>query len=383
MDALTNLSNDTVVTVSNYAALPSSVTLDLLNNITIIGQSNPTVNCNGTGALKFVTCNNVTIEGINWVKCGSSNNSSTNSGIQFHNSSNIFIKSCLLRDLTGQAVLLSNVSGDVHICNCTFMYNSQYGGHGAAVYYLPWKQVEVINKLVIDASNFTINGQAQSVVYIGDCVNRCFVDIFLQDSVFINNRGVPLYLNGSVLQICGSFLFEGNMANAGGGIYSINSTVSFCEGSNVQFIRNTVETNGGAICLSNSVLYFNSSSFVHFHDNYARRNGGAVHSDISSITFNGKSSVTFSNNNNEVYYNNINAALNNNGGAIYCGNSSHITFDDNSNITFIHNFANNGGAVYCEYSSHITFEGNSSVTFDYNKAYEYGGAVYCEHSSHM
>ncbi|XP_065892265.1 uncharacterized protein [Dysidea avara] len=38
IDALTNLSNDTVVTLSNHAALPSSVTLDHLNNITIIGQ---------------------------------------------------------------------------------------------------------------------------------------------------------------------------------------------------------------------------------------------------------------------------------------------------------------------------------------------------------
>ena len=390
------------------------MTLDHLNNITIIGQGNTTVNCNGTGALKFVTCNNVTIEGINWEKCGTSNNSSTNSGIEFHNSSNTFIKSCLLYNFTGQAVLLSNVSGDVHIHKCTFLYNSQYGGHGIAVHYLPWKKDEVINKLIIQASNFTMNGLAESVVYIGDCVNRCFVDIFLQDSIFINNQGVPLYLSGSHLHVCGSVLFNGNKANAGGGIYSTNSTVSFLEGTDVQFVRNTIETNGGAICVSNSKVYFSTNSFVNFENNNAREKGGAIYSDTSNITFDGDSSVTFNDNeansvggavycgysshitfdgNSSVTFSynmasDSNSALDNNGGAIYCGNSSHITFDDNSNITFNQNSANNGGAVYCQPSSRITFDGNSSVTFNGNRAYGNraygnGGAVYCQFSSHI
>ena len=365
------------------------MTLDHLNNITIIGQGNPTVNCNGTGALKFVTCKNVTIEGINWQKCGTSNISSTNSGIEFHNSSNILIISCLLYKFTGQAILLSNVSGNVLIHNCTFMYNSQYGGHGTAVFCLPWKQDEVINKLKIEASNFIMNGLAQSVVYIGDCVNRCFVDVFLQDSVFINNQGVPIYishntlhLSGLHLHICGSVLFKGNMANAGGGIYSINSTVSFCEGATVQFIRNIVETNGGAICLSNSVVHFSSSSFVNFYYNHARENGGAIHSDISIITFDDNSIVKF--NSNDVYDNNGNIVHDNNvGGAVYCEDSSHITFDGNSSVTFNNNFANDGGALHCEDSSHITFDGNSSVTFNWNLALDNAGAIYCKDSSHI
>ena len=359
------------------------------------------MNCNGTGALKFVTCNNVTIEGIDWEKCGTSNTSSTNSGIEFHNSSNVLITSCLLYNFKGQVVLLSNVSGDVHIHNCTFMYNSQYGGHGTAVYYLPWKQDDVIKKLVIEASNFTMNGQAQSVVYIGDCVNKCFVDVFLQDSVFINNQGVPLYHSGSHLHVCGSVLFNGNKANAGGGIYSANSTVSLCEGSNVQFVRDTVETNGGAICVNNSKVYFSTNSFVNFENNDAREKGGAIYSDTSDITFDGNSSVTFSDNeanddggavyseasshitfdgNSSVTFNGNRA--NDNGGAVYCVDSSHITFDDNSSVTFNDNIANDGGAVYCVVSSHITFDDNSSVTFNDNIAND-GGAVYCVVSSHI
>jgi len=167
-DALTNISNDTVVTVSDNVVLPSSVTIDYLENITIIGQGNPTVNCKGTGALKFISCSNATIEGINWENCGSNNNFLTNAAIEFHDSSNISIKCCSLHNSTGQAILLSKVSRNVHIYNCTFIYNSQYGGHGAAVFYLPWEDDQDINKLIIQASNFTMNGAAISLIYISN-----------------------------------------------------------------------------------------------------------------------------------------------------------------------------------------------------------------------
>ena len=53
--------------------LSSNVTLEGLNNITIIGQGNPTVNSNDIGSVKFVSCNNVTIEGISWERFDSGN----------------------------------------------------------------------------------------------------------------------------------------------------------------------------------------------------------------------------------------------------------------------------------------------------------------------
>jgi len=195
------------------------VTIDNLQNIKIIGQRNTTtVNCNGTGALKFAACQNVTIRGINWQNCGS-NNSSV---IEFHNSFNIFMKSCSFCNSTRQTVTLSNVSGSVYINNCSFTHNNQYGGHGAAVYYLPWSENQHNNKLVIQTSKFSLNGPAQSIVYIRDCVNACSENVFLQDSVFINNKGVSLYISHSVLHISGNVLFKKNRALDGGGIYSNN-----------------------------------------------------------------------------------------------------------------------------------------------------------------
>jgi len=103
VNALTNFSNDIVIIISKDAVLPSTVTIDLLENIKIIGKGNPTVNCNGTGALKFVSSNNVTIEGINLENCGSSDNYS---GIQFLNSFNVFIKSCSFYNSMGQITRL-------------------------------------------------------------------------------------------------------------------------------------------------------------------------------------------------------------------------------------------------------------------------------------
>ena len=47
-------------------------------------------------------------------------------------SSSITIKNCVFQRSKGQAVLLSEVSGDVNI---NFLHNNHYGGHGAAISY--------------------------------------------------------------------------------------------------------------------------------------------------------------------------------------------------------------------------------------------------------
>ena len=47
-------------------ALSSVIQLTHLKNIAIIGYNNPTVQCGYSGGLHFVSCDNVTIEGIIW-----------------------------------------------------------------------------------------------------------------------------------------------------------------------------------------------------------------------------------------------------------------------------------------------------------------------------
>jgi len=90
------------------------------------------------------------------------------------------------------------------------------------------------------------NGPAQSIFYISGCVNGCANNVYLQDSVFIHNKGVPLYISDNLLHISDGVWFEKNTAHAGGSIYSNSSIISFTDKSSVMFHRNIVEANSGA-----------------------------------------------------------------------------------------------------------------------------------------
>jgi len=113
VDALNNVTSNTILNLSTDVVLSSNVTLKRVSNITIIGQGYPTVNCNDVGSVKFLSSNKVTIVGVNWKKCGSVNNP----GMEFYNTSNITIQSCSFYHSTGKAVTLSKVSGNVSINN--------------------------------------------------------------------------------------------------------------------------------------------------------------------------------------------------------------------------------------------------------------------------
>jgi len=80
--------------------------------------------------------------------------------------------------------LLSDVSGSIYTSTILYMftYNSQYGGHGTALYYLPQLATGATQtRLVMDGCNFSYNRAAKSVIYIGGSVNMSFQ---WQNSVF-------------------------------------------------------------------------------------------------------------------------------------------------------------------------------------------------------
>ena len=122
--------------------------LENLENVTIVGQGNPTVNCNGVRGIKFVSCNNFIIEGINWERCGS--NDSFYPGMEFYNLSNILIQTCSFHHSTAQTVVLSEVSGNVYINNCRFTQKKCHNGHGAAIYYASIPEQSTQVQLVIN-----------------------------------------------------------------------------------------------------------------------------------------------------------------------------------------------------------------------------------------
>ncbi|XP_065914577.1 probable outer membrane protein pmp20 [Dysidea avara] len=398
-NAIRNLTNNITIKITESdVVLHTKVIVENLDNIAIIGHGNSTVNCIGIGAINFISCNNVTITGVDWERCGSSNEPSY-PGISFYKSSNIIIQSCSFNSSTGQAVVFSEVSGNIHITNSVFTHNKQHGGHGAAVQYSPMIAGYTQTKLVIDSCNFSYNGASKSVIFIGDSGNRELQYSCLQNSWFIGNEGVPVYLSHHKLHIKGDVLFKQNTVIAGGGIFSSSSIVEFKDKSNVIFCNNLANKCGGAISLNDSRIYFGETSLIRFTNNVATSHGGALSSSNNSfVLFGGSTMVTlqsnvagtsggalYCENSNVLFAENSTVTFNNNsatfGGAIHSTDFSEVSFDENTSATFTGNDTSDSeGADESNNNSTITFDKTSKVTFSDNKA-KYGGAMYSRHYS--
>ena len=135
--ALANLTSNVLINITTDVTLSSLVSVSDLENVSIIGHNNPTVNyCRSAGGINIIICNNCIIQGITWDRCGARNISNdTEPGLKLSYSSNVTIQSCFFQQSVGQTVVLSEMLGDVSINNCMFMNNSHYRGHGAAVHY--------------------------------------------------------------------------------------------------------------------------------------------------------------------------------------------------------------------------------------------------------
>ena len=136
-NALANLTSNVMISISVDVVLFSIIPLVDLANITITGYNNPTVSCNNSGGLHFISCHNCTIEGITWNGCGYRNISGRNVSpvLHLYNSSNITIKNCSFQHCIGQTVVLSEMMGDVNIDHCNFLSNKQYESHGTTIHY--------------------------------------------------------------------------------------------------------------------------------------------------------------------------------------------------------------------------------------------------------
>ena len=249
-DALNHISSNNIITnIMSDDVLLFNITLEGLENVTIMGHRNPVVNCSYVGAVKLISCKNMIIKGIRWENCGSI----IHPALAFYNSSNVSFDSCSFHNST---ILLSEMRGYVHINNCTFTHKIEYRGHGAAIHYLPGTDRHSHHQLIIHKSKFILNRATKSVVYIDSAGGRTPGNVYLQDNVFVNNTGIPVYISNSNLHIEGNVLFNGNTAKSGGGIYSNNSNVTFYGGSNVDFSDNSAAVDGGAIYLTSSTAFF-------------------------------------------------------------------------------------------------------------------------------
>ena len=242
------------------------------------------------------------------------------------------IQNCTLQNSMGRALVLTEISENLKINHCSFLFNKYYEGHGTAIYFSTSNNLQNQTQLVftINNSNFNENEGSDSIVYIDPSEDNSQI-LFLNYSVFSDNQGSSLYILHQNLFIAGNVTFDNNTATCGAGIVASNqSTITFSENSVVIFIHNAANSSGGAIFLS------------HF----------------SSAIFGANSLVIFNSNTANQYY----------GGSIYSYNNSNIVFKGNCSVQFNKNRGKFGGALHIGMNSTFTIEVNSSVIFNSNVA---------------
>ena len=378
--ALANLTSNVLINITTDVTLSSLVRVSDIENVTIIGQNSPTVNCKDHfGGIHLNLCCNCIFQGIAWDGCGNKSiNSHTEPGLMLSNSSNITIKYCIFQHSKGPAVLLSEVAGNVNINHCNFVHNNHYSGHGAAIQYSSSNRASSHNKLTmftISDCDFAYNYAKSLVHFVNTISTEHYSNIIFHSSKFCHNHGASIYAINQNIYLSEKNIFQNNTAENGAGIYiRDHSTVIFGENSNTVFIKSFVHpgTGGGMVFLKvHSSIIFDQNSVTIFNANKAA-NGGAIHSGASSsVTFKATSKVMFSNNFANRY-----------GGAIYSSDNSCLSFEGNSTALFGNNSSDWGGGAMFVYNSFIFFDGKSTTVFNNNTAYE-GGAICSIYNSSM
>ena len=389
-DSLNGVEFSTIVNITDKVmTLSSVITLKNLFYTSIIGHNNPTVFCvNGGRLILYVNFGVITIEGITWIGCGGYSGILTpvmlinprnppvlDDGLYF--AADLKIKKCSFQHSIAPVIgcSIETIYLNIDIDHCNFSSNNHYRGHGTAMHFSLR-----LAKYTLNNCRFINNGRAESVLYIKqphpESVDHN--DIYINNCIFHNNQGVPVYLSHYItLHIHRGVLFKNNLAGNGAGIYiSDRSTVIFGENSNTKFINNSVYHSGAAVFQnSHSSMIFRQGSLVQFSNNKATN--GTIYSKASSnVTFMATCEVTFSGNSATQY-----------GAAIYSVDNSRVTFTGNSKVTFNNNVIpftdidqQLGGTIFSESYNTVSFEGNSTTVFSNNTA-NFGAAIFSLYNS--
>ena len=367
--ALANLASNVLINITSNVTLSSPIIVSYIENVTIIGHNNPTVNCERVGVLHFTNSLNCIIEGITWHGCGIEN---SQPAIKVSNSSNMSIKNCIVQYSRGQAVLLSDVSGDVNISHCNFVHNNRHRAHGAAILYSSSEYHHFSAVFTINYCIFAYNSDARSLVYIEKICTHNNSDITFYNTEFHDNRAaISVYVVNQKIYMNGQYLFQNNVA---WGIFASrdHSTVIFSKNSNITFQNNSAQEVFSSC--DHSTVIFGQNSNVTFAQNTVTFIVFLYH---SKLTVDQNSVVTFNNNRVSSIYSQVNSNTkftvtckvtfsNNFGHTIISNDNSFVTFEGNSIAVFTNNVQNH--VIYSIGNSYIYFQGNSTTVFTNNSA---------------
>ena len=361
--ALANLTSNVMINITTDATFSSLVTASNLENVSIIGHISHTVNCDGVGGIHLTSCHNCIIQGIVWNECGIKNtDNNTEPMLKLNKSSNIKIQNCAFQNLIGQAIVLSEMSGEVSIKDCNFVNNSYYRDHGAIIYYVVSQYSQLL--FTISNCNFTHNKGAKSLVYIEN--KDSDYDITFHHSNFCYNQGTSIYVVNQKVYFTGKVCSNTIQQKMVQEFILLNTLVLYSVKipANAAFIQNSANYTGGAVFSRNhSNIIFGQDSIITFKDNSATN--GTIYSEVNSnVTFKANCQVTFNSNLATQF-----------GEAIYSSDNSHITFTENSNVKFnnhmhtanpVYIYRPQGCIVFSAHYSYIAISGNSTITFREN-----------------
>ena len=316
--ALEHIQDDTRIRIQSNISLHNTVVFGNVSNVTITGDSNPTVRCDHRGGLVGKNINYIVIQGIIWdscngitmlsfidahiIKCNFLNfihfaltlhglgSVNINGSTFSHNNGSIDVlaPSVTICDSkfyadSKTAVLVNaansnHAMNDVIIENCVFSNISKYCVHCIG-------SVGSLTKLSILAANFTNN--VNTAVNVEQCnitLNSVtFYNNVNVNSGYIDDGGAIRAYNGTV-NMAGNVLFYYNRAGNNGGAIYLNHSIMFASQGSILFHKNTAK-NGGAIYIGeHSKLYaILHETSLEFLDNNATSNGGAVYVDLHHI----------------------------------------------------------------------------------------------------
>ena len=362
LQAIKYLTNDTLINITADVHLSEILQVKYHQSITIVGLDN-TIHCNNVGGLSFQLCSNITIEHLNWDKCGTRRSGARGEpALGVYNSSHVTFQNCTIQNSNTRALALKDVSGIVNIIRCRFMHNRYSKRHNGIAIHHSSENSYFLN---ISGCDFIDNHVGASVIYFQKANHEQVSNLLIQDCNFINNKAVPFCIVNREVLLTGKILFRDNNGATNGGSMAITdyskATFTDCQ---IIFERNTAES-GGAIFSSDSKISFEENSTIIFNNNSAKQHGGAIYLSSSTLTFKGFASMFFRNNNCNKF-----------GGALYVNKKSKVIFEGNSSAAFTSNSAGVGGAVYFTTASHITFKNHSNISFSFNKA-QYGAGSWC------
>ena len=121
--------NCTKITVKYSHDMDSGVYLSAIQELAIIGEDNPRINCLGSGGLSFTGSTDVMIAGIEWENCGISHETTSvdhngTSALFFYKCINVTVDDCGFTSQWGVGMSIYDVGGTVHISESRFMNNT-------------------------------------------------------------------------------------------------------------------------------------------------------------------------------------------------------------------------------------------------------------------